>query len=67
MMKMAFWRNRRMHRFSELASASSREVKLGLEAKVTSRPRSVSDVTPFSLYPCLYFLKKEMHRYKVKS
>ena len=27
----------------------------------------VSDVTPFSLYPCLYFLRKEMHRYKGKS
>ena len=27
----------------------------------------VSDVTPFSLYPCLYFLRKEMHRYKGKD
>ena len=27
----------------------------------------VSDVTPFSLYPYLYFLRKEMHRYKEKS
>ena len=27
----------------------------------------VSDVTPFSLYPCLYFLRKEMHGYKEKS
>ena len=27
----------------------------------------VSDVTPFSLYPCLYFLRKEMHRYKEKG
>jgi len=67
MMKMALWRNRRLHRFSELASASSREVKLRFEAKLASRPRSVSDVTLFSLYPCLYFLRKEMHRYKEKS
>ena len=29
--------------------------------------RLVSDVTPFSLYPCLYFLRKEMQRYKGKS
>ena len=27
----------------------------------------VSDVTPFSLYPCQYFLRKEVHRYKGKS
>lgn len=67
MMEMALWRNRRLHRFSELASASSREVKLRFEATVASRPRSVSDVTPFSLYPCLYFLRKEMHGYKEKS
>ena len=67
MMEMALWRNSRLHRSSELASASSREVKLKLEAKLASRPRSVSDVTPFSLYPCLYFLRKEMHRYKGKD
>lgn len=66
-MKMALWRNRRLHRFSELASASSREVKLRFEAKLASRPHLVSDVTPFSLYPCLYFLRKEMHGYKEKS
>ena len=67
MMKMALWRNRRLHRSSELASASSREVKMRLEARMASRPRSVSDVTPFSLYPCQYFLRKEVHRYKGKS